>query len=172
MLAKHILPIDNDSIVRNFLENAISNQDIIILDSVSDECRYVSQGIIHQELPIIQDSQNITNTSNIILTVRSHNLLDNNFCYGVQQSRLDANEFRNRKGAYLDSADGKIISYLLHPDDVNEEFIVITEESSSNNDGKVFKKIPLICAELGVDTVPIINYLTEFNDLTIKLDSV
>lgn len=45
----------------------------------------------------------------------------------------------------------------------------MTEESASTNDGKLFKKIPLCCMEIGIETITSVDYLKTLDSLEVKV---
>ena len=59
--------------------------------------------------------------------------------------------------------DAKIIIYALnvrHSDAIHlEEMQVMTEETRQQNDGKLFKKLPLLCEQIGIGTLTVSEYL-------------
>ena len=40
-----------------------------------------------------------------------------------------------------------------------EEMQVMTEETRQQNDGKLFKKLPLLCEQIGIGTLTVSEYL-------------
>lgn len=66
------------------------------------------------------------------------------------------------KQQFLESGDGKLILTMfnrLH-DDKAAEICIVTEETRSSNDGKVFKKIPALCGIIGARCITLTDYLS------------
>lgn len=48
-----------------------------------------------------------------------------------------------------------------------EKVILVTEETESSNDNKLFKKIPAICKELEIDTKTLPELITNYDSIVI-----
>jgi len=74
-------------------------------------------------------------------------------------------EYQNRKEVFLNSADSKIIlkAQKLIKEEKIEDTIVVSEETSTENDNKVFKKIPAICSILKIECVTLPELIEKFN---------
>lgn len=79
--------------------------------------------------------------------------LENRLCYVARKNTLLETEFENRKQAFLDSADAKLILFCIKSKDpLNlEKVVLVTEETKTDNDNKVFKKLPEICSLLDIE---------------------
>lgn len=87
----------------------------------------------------------------------------NNFCVRLKKQELTEEEYIEQKEEYLKTGDAKIIIYALnvrHSDAIHlEEMQVMTEETRQQNDGKLFKKLPLLCEQIGIGTLTVSEYL-------------
>ena len=66
---------------------------------------------------------------------------------------MDATQFEIQKGKFLESADAKLILYC-EKDKTSLELdkpILVTEETRTENDNKLFKKLPEICTILSIE---------------------
>ena len=63
-----------------------------------------------------------------------------------QKKKLTKNDYENEKVKFIEGADCQLILYAMKDKESN---IIVTEESKSQNDNKLFKKIPLICDQEG-----------------------
>ena len=66
------------------------------------------------------------------------------------------------KDEFVKSGDGRIIVYcysLKNKSELFTELSVLTEETRNTNDGKLFKKLPLICDHLGIKVQTLPDYL-------------
>lgn len=76
-------------------------------------------------------------------------MLENQYCnQAVKKAKnISDVEFELEKTKFLSGADGKIILFALeHLSDIEiTKPLVVSEETKSGNDGKIFKKIPEIC---------------------------
>ena len=93
----------------------------------------------------------------------------------MERKRILDNEYEKLKQIYMSTGDAKIIIYSLCQTTglknwLNEDFFVLTEETRSQNDGKLFKKLPLICDGLGIKTIKVVDYL-EQNGISLKIEN-
>lgn len=93
------------------------------------------------------------------------NQIDNNFCVPQKKKLLNDDVYRNQKEEYLKTGDAKIIIYAYNNIDNNP--IVITEETPHSNDGKLFHKIPVICDILNIPHTTIAEWLSSYG---VRLD--
>ena len=80
-------------------------------------------------------------------------MMENQFSIQIQRRKLNDIEFESKKKDFLESADAKLLLYCLKEKtelNLDNPFIV-SEETASENDGKVFKKLPVLCSLIDVD---------------------
>ena len=53
--------------------------------------------------------------------------------------------------------------------EANEELFLATEESEFSNDDKLFKKIPAICSQLGIQTINIQQLIDKLEGIEIEI---
>jgi hypothetical protein len=149
-LVRYYLPFDKNNSLKNFFKEKIEIGEIIVLDKVIDESRYVSKGVILTELDFLKNKT--VKSAEILPTSKFFSQLENQLCQGVQKNRLNAAEFEIKKGSFLDSADCKQILFCIK-DNKNLNFdtaFIVSEETKTENDNKLFKKLPEICDILGI----------------------
>jgi uncharacterized radical SAM superfamily Fe-S cluster-containing enzyme len=93
--------------------------------------------------------------------------VENQFVNNVIRKKLTDVEFENQKNKYLNDADMKQIILCLNLQKDGEEVVLVTEETESSNDNKLFKKIPSICKELNIETLTLPELLGKYNDIDI-----
>ncbi|MCF8378619.1 MAG: DUF4411 family protein [Bacteroidales bacterium] len=152
ILVRYYLPFDKNDSLKNFMKNKISTGEIILLDKVVEESKYVSKKIIVKYLEFLLDKNLQTNTNDLLPFPRFFNMLENEFCNHVQRNKLNEIEFETEKLRYLEAADVKFILYCLKEKNSLEidKTVIITEETTSENDNKAFKKLPQICDMKGI----------------------
>lgn len=65
-----------------------------------------------------------------------------------------------------------MIVYAMQEKNDLEPIQILTEESLNQNDGKLFKKIPLICKILNIPTVDTVEFFKQHeNELTVEIKS-
>lgn len=75
--------------------------------------------------------------------------------------KLSESEFEVQKNRFMESADAKLIMYCQHliKNNPEKENYLVTEETSTANDIKLFKKIPAICETLGIPVTTLPQHL-------------
>ncbi len=164
-LVRYYLPFDPDSNIYLFFKNGIEDGSIILINEVHKECSFVAKGIIPKNLSFFKEKKNITKTTDLFPPPKFFNLLDNQFSVQSIKRRLSDVEYANRKEAFLNSADSKIIlkAQKLIKKDKIKDLIVVSEETNSENDNKVFKKIPAICSLLKIECLTLPELIEKFN---------
>ena len=185
-LVRYYLPFDKQFALFNFIKTKIKLGEIIIIDAVYNECEYFSKGIVLESLSYLKDKgfkkeNNIpVNTEDIIAPspAKFLRMVDNQFTIGVIKNNLDNSEYEQQKGEFMESADMKMILYLLNlksnttapllfDSDIDDRVVIVTEETSSANDGKPFHKIPVICKILNIPTMTLPQLLAEYDIIDI-----
>jgi hypothetical protein len=95
--------------------------------------------------------------------------VENQFVNNVvrNQRNITDTEFENQKTAFLDDADMKQIILCLNLLKDGEPVVLVTEETESSNDNKLFKKIPAICKELSIETLTLPELLAKYDGIDI-----
>ncbi len=176
-LVRYYLPFDKSDKLFNFIQNQIKNGELIIIDEVLSECKYISKGIVLEKLSYLLDKEFInkykiqTKTKDLLppSPKKFYNLVDNNFCTPLSRKLNDA-EFEQRKKEFLSSADARIIIYSLikKHNKQNMEIVIVTEETETANDYKAFKKIPSICKILKIEVMTLPSLLEKYNGIDIE----
>ena len=165
-LVRYYLPFDNNNILYDFFCLKVKNGEILILDKVIDECRYVAKGVIVNSLKYIESKDNQINTTNLFPDKKFFNLLENNFINTSVRNRLSDVQYENRKSAFLESADAKLLLYCIQNKDSG--VVIVSEETDSDNDNKSFKKLPTICKMLHFSVMTLPQLILNYDE--IKLD--
>jgi hypothetical protein len=148
-IARYYSPFDKNGRLKKRLEALFITSELIIIDKVLEQSSAIAKGIIEKEFPFIFDkkqSKLIINTSLVLPDTAFFNKLETDYCnqFIRKGQRIDDAEFENRKSDFIKDADAKMILYARKI--IASNPIIITEESSKQNDNKLFKKIPSICA--------------------------
>ena len=186
-LVRYYLPFDKQNNLLNFIRSKIEASELIIIDAVYKECQIIAKGIILDTLFYLKDknfkkdNEVPVNTENIIAPSPAKFLrqVDNQFVIGIMKNRLSEAEYENRKEEFMRSADMRMILYYLNlkqqaesqprqsslfEEDTNRKDIIrVTEETQSNNDGKLFHKIPNICEILNIPIMTLPELLTQYD---------
>jgi hypothetical protein len=152
-LVRYYRPFDKEGSLKEFFKNKIDTGSILLIDKVFDESRYLSKGQIIKDLEFLQDKKRHFKTDELLPTKKFFNILDNQLCQVQLKNRLTSVEYEQKRNEYLDSADAKLILYCYNESN-DLEFdnpMLVTEETSSENDNKVFKKLPAICSILKIE---------------------
>jgi len=112
-LVRYYLPFDRNNILFDFIKSRIESGEIIVIDKVALESKYQSKGLILKKLAYLENKKLHTKTDEIFPSPKFFNQLENIFCNGIWKNQLTPVEFENRKNAYLDKADAKLILLAL-----------------------------------------------------------
>ena len=138
-LARDLLPLDKNKNLFKFIKSKFDEKKFMLLDSVYQEAKHISKGIILQKFDFLKA---IKKEENLALLSKDHNTIDNNWIAKGQRSKLQDNEYGVQKTRFIESADCQLILYAKR-----HKYSIITQESKSENDNKLFKKIPIICGQ-------------------------
>lgn len=154
-LVRYYLPFDKDDSLKNFIKSKIESKEIIVLDKVTLESKRIAKGIISENLEFIEDKKNQLKTDLLLPSQSFLRDLENRLCYRAQRNKINETEFENRKKEFLESADAKLILYCLSNTNIDklnfDSIILVTEETRTDNDDKLFKKLPEICELLNIE---------------------
>ena len=179
-LVRYYLPFDKNSVLFDFIKAKIQQGEIIIIDKILEECSYNSKGLVLQKLDYLTDKKFTksaklpykTDTLIVPSPAKFLRQIDNQFINTVvrKQRNLSDVEYENQKNHFLEDTDMKLIILCLNLKKVNEdeEIILVTEETESNNDNKLFKKIPSICKELSISTMTLPELLAKYDDINVE----
>lgn len=176
-LVRYYLPFDKKGVLFNFFKTKIEKGEIIIIDKVFQECTYNSKGIVLKTLDYLNDKTFLKSskvpykTDSLIAPSPAKFLrqLENQFVNKVvkRQRNLTNTEFENQKNSFLKDADMKQIILCLNLIKDGEEVVLVTEETESSNDNKLFKKIPAICKELKIETMTLPELIAKYDGIDI-----
>lgn len=174
-LSRYYLPFDRNQKLYDFIKSRIESGEIIIIDRVLKECSFTSKGIVLQSLDFLEDKDFLKlhkvpkKTDDLIAPAPQKFLrqLDNQFVNRVilRQRKLTDVEYENQKEAFLNDADMKQIILCLNYIKKGEETLLITEETETSNDNKLFKKIPAICKELNIETLTLPELISRYQGI-------
>lgn len=162
-LSRYYLPFDESHQLEDFIRRKFLNNELVVLDTILNEIKYISQGSVLKTLTFITERKDlIVNTSELLPVSprRFDNLVSNNFVIQAFLKNGVDIDFSVMKRNFLDSGDGKLIltMYNMRENGANQSCIV-TEESRFSNDRKGFKKIPAICDIIHAECVSLVDYL-------------
>ena len=158
-LAQYFLPFDGSKILCNKVEQLFIGKKIILLKAIHREANHVQKGIVCEKMPWIKDWKAESNIDDI--TKKLHNKIDDHWAVKSQKNKLEPSQYEELKKKMIEGADFQLVFYALQ-DKRSHSYsgtIVVTEESRSTNDGKLFKKIPLICKHEKIECINIAKML-------------
>lgn len=176
-LVRYYLPFDKKGVLFNFFKTKIEKGEIIIIDKVFQECTYNSKGIVLTTLDYLNNktflkSSKVPYKTDSLLAPSPAKFLrqvENQFVNTVvrRQKKLSDTEFENQKNSFLNDADMKQIILCLNLIKDGERVVLVTEETESSNDNKLFKKIPTICKELEIETMTLPELIAKYDGIVI-----
>ncbi|MFT3908306.1 MAG: DUF4411 family protein [Ferruginibacter sp.] len=149
-LVRYYIPFDKGDSLKDFLNDKFKNGDLLILDKVFEEAKLVAQGAIINDLSFITDTKKHVRTVGILPDARFFKHLDNDFCdkQVMRLKNITAIGYEIEKKRYLELADCKLILHAYH--NMPNNPLIVSEETPTRNDGKIFKKIPTNCNTLNI----------------------
>ncbi|EON77202.1 hypothetical protein ADIS_2282 [Lunatimonas lonarensis] len=95
--------------------------------------------------------------------------MNNNFVNQIVKKARNFTEveFESEKTRFIESADMKQVILSLNLKAKGERVVLVTEETESNNDNKLFKKIPTICKELEIGTMTLPELIAKYDGIDI-----
>jgi len=176
-LVRYYLPFDKKGFLFQFIKSKIEDSDILIIDKVLEECTYNSKGLVLEKLPFLTDKTFLKTakvpykTDSLLVpnTKQFFHQLNSVFVNNIvkKSQGLSDVEFENRKSAFIESADMKQVILSLNLKAKGEQVILVTEETESSNDNKLFKKIPAICRELEIETMTLPELIAKYDGIDI-----
>lgn len=163
-LARYYHPFDKDGRLFDFVRNQFQSKEIIVLDAILNEAKFTSKGIVLKAYPFIVEQKDlIVDTKELMpySTKKFDNMVDKNFIVAALVNNGKVN-YSIMKQSFLNSGDGKMILTMynrLH-DDKEANICIVTEESKTGNDGKIFKKIPALCEFIGARCISLAEFLS------------
>ncbi len=152
-LVRYYLPFDKGDKLKKLFQKKFNSGEVIVIDRVFKESKFVAKGIVLNELEFLADKSKHIKTDLILPDQKFFNSLENQFCYGAQRNKLTSTEFEVKKKEFLETADAKLILYCEKDKnslELDKPFLV-TEETRTDNDSKLFKKLPEICTILDIE---------------------
>ena len=143
MLARYFHPFDDDKVLAHKIQQGFMSKSLILLQSVFEESDRVAQQLVVKTFAFLTDKELSKVKNNQLLEETMHYRLDNNWAIPNQKGKFSNEEYTQQKSEYIKTADFQLVYYAIE----HENTRIITEESRSQNDGKLFKKIPIICQE-------------------------
>jgi hypothetical protein len=163
-LVRYYIPFEKEDILKEFFNTKIDQGEIIILDKVFEESKYVSKGIIITELSFLKNKSRHFKTEELLPQPKFFRILDNQLAYGVQKKKLTEIEYESNRNQFLESSDAKLVLFCLRDQDSLglDKPMIVTEETQSENDNKLFKKLPSICTTLDINHCTLPELLKEY----------
>lgn len=152
-LVRYYIPFDKDDSLKTFFRQKVESKEIIIIDKVAIESKRNAKGVITKSLEFIENKKNQVKTDILLPEASFLRDLENRLCYVARKNTLEEIEFENRKQVFLEDADAKLLLFCLSNKGVLnlDKFMLVTEETRTDNDGKLFKKLPEMCDLLNVE---------------------
>lgn len=157
---RYYLPLDT-SYWEKWLQNQLEEGNLKLLDTVKSECKRVSGGLVIKKMAWFGEYKNTENTTGLIAPnpVKFNKRINDHFTRQQEKRRLTAEEFEALKRTWLSNADAHLIIKALQLKGKSEDMCIITEESGTENDEKLFKKIPAIARMLDIEVHSLPEYL-------------
>ncbi|NVK04924.1 MAG: DUF4411 family protein [Flavobacteriia bacterium] len=157
---------ENKDDLIEFFENMVADEEVLVLEKVLEECSYHQRTLKGELFPIFDtDAHFIVNKSGIIATGEFISELDKHLLTreGALLKKSEITAFEARRTNFLRSADAQMVIYALDLIAMGESVTIVSEESRRQNDGKEFKKLPIICDHFKVSVCSLADFLNIMN---------
>lgn len=154
-LARYYLAFENKELV-NFFKEKFASGDFVLLDEVYKECELVAKGIVLEKLPFLADKyflklNHLPSDTSLLFPYKQKQFfhyLNSDFKNSSAIATLKKEQIESLKDAFLKSADFMLILTAWNGKHKNSEnnCCIVTEETGTANDNKLFRKIPKMCA--------------------------
>ena len=151
---KYYQPFDTNNQLTKYLQDCFRDGTLILLEAVQNECKRVSGGIIFDNF-----SHDLEKGKSRIQEITKKQLRKIDDHWAIQDLRKVAINYDDLRKKAIESPDFQLIFYVQsHPE---EDLTIVTEETASQNDGKIFKKIPIICKHEEIPCITLPKLLKE-----------
>lgn len=171
-LVRYYLPFDRAGKLKAELQARIAAKEIIVIDKVREEAKYTAKKAIYLALEVLHEKKNTENTDLVLPDPKFFKMLDNNFAVQSQKKQLEPEGYEALKAKFLSGADCKMVllCYARMKGKDSEEYVIVTEETAAQNDGKLFKKIPIICQELRIVCISIADFIERYSSMLFRIE--
>lgn len=164
MMAKNYLPLDESGKMAAFIKNSFLSKELLLLDVIHNETRWTAQGLVLDKMSFLNEKNLIISTVDLLPPApkKFDNMVDKNFCVTRLRKELTDEEYIQQKSEFMKSGDAKILIYAWTQQYKKPELFechIMTEETKNQNDGKLFKKLPILCDLISVKTITAVDYL-------------
>jgi hypothetical protein len=177
-LVRYYLPFDKKGVLFQFIKSKIENGDVIIIDKVLEECSYISKGLVLEKLPYLKEEAFLKaakvpyKTDSLLVpnTKQFFHHLNNTFVNQIvkKSKNFTEVEFESETTRFIESADMRQVILALNIKNKGEQVVLVTEETESSNDNKLFKKIPAICEVLEIETMTLPELIAKYDGIDIN----
>ena len=96
-LVRYYLPFDKDDSLKNFIQQKVESKEIIVIDKVHEESKYVAQKIVVKQLDFINTKGNTIKTTDLLPYPKFFNIVDNQLCNNIIKKQKGLNETQYEK---------------------------------------------------------------------------
>lgn len=160
-LVRYYLPFDKDSTLVNFIKKKVESNEIIVIDKVFDQCIYIAKGIVVERLSFLKKNQK--STSECLPDNSMFHHINHSFVNQVAKKLLKEEDIESQTTNFLEDADLKLILFSLKHTNFIVQPVIVTEETGTANDNKLYKKIPAMCKQLKLETINLPELLKRFD---------
>lgn len=181
-LVRYYCPFDDEKALYAEIQKQFSSNTFILMKGTFNEWIRSAKGIIVKEIPYLKEIKK--ELLQFPLKKKLHKRIDEHWTNNTVKNRLNEVEYDKEKRIYLDSSDGQMILFALEtklkkqqkkssdgilfpleknkPSSTQDQYIIVTEETKTDNDNKCFKKIPKICEQENITCITLPKLIKEF----------
>lgn len=177
-LAEYYLPFDKAGKLVPLFKSLFLSGQAVMTWAVYEECRRLDSGMIVAAFPFMRTEEfkkSLVQPEQFIPDSKLLRMVTEHFAVKMKYNSLPPEQQEAQRESFIAGGDFSLLqcAYMkkkglaetLFPDTL----AVLTDESSAPNDNKCFKKLPLCCKVLGVETLNIRAYLEDVTGGNIEL---
>lgn len=170
-LARYYLEFENDKLIELF-KGKFQSGEFVLLDAVYLECKRTAKGIGLEKLPFLMEKAflkacKIPEDTEFLIPSKQkqfYHFVLNDFTNPSVKRSISKDQFEILKEGFFKSADFKLVLRAWngeHMDD-HRKCCIVTEETLTPNDHKLYRKIPKMCDLAGLAVMNLRDLLKQF----------
>lgn len=163
---RYYLPFDKDSTLFDFMKTGVESGEFVIIDHVYKQCKWTARGLIIEKLPFLKEHQTIT--TDLLPDKKFFHWLENDFKNSQICKKISSEEFENEKRKFTEDADVKMLLFCEKHKNSIITARILTDETGVNNDNKYFKKLPVLCTTMGIESIDLPSFFKEHDLIDVK----
>lgn len=161
-LVRYYHPFDQEERLMDSVHHNFEEKNWLLHNSVRNEIKQSAEGIVIGAYQFLGEEEKeekeeketkknkIKPIPAIIATMEQQKHIDDNWVVDSVKDKLNLEEYSNERQGQVIGADFQLILTAMKN---KKMYTIVTEETETPNDNKLFKKIPIICKQERIDYI-------------------